>query len=113
MTEFVPLTPVIEDVWRVDTASGSVYMVGRDSRGHWWVSAVNVLSRDSRVIPRGDWPIEPPEPWPPEVGKQLYIAAAKVLPRCDPLRMPGGGKYTSPVRHVTHLTIHHDTHPHE
>ena len=75
-------------------------MLARDSADGWWVAAQNIPSSTSCPLHDGVWPVQQPEPWPPIIGARLLIQALPV-PWSDPRRLPGGGKYTSPVVRVT------------
>lgn len=83
----------------VITRSGSVYRVARDIAGHWWMSADNIPNPFSvRLDPDRWWEIQPPDPWPPELGERIWLAPPEDMDRGDVRRVPGGGKRTSPVR---------------
>lgn len=93
------------DGYRIVTATGSVYAVGREAgTGHWWVWARNVPNPSSRRLPQRWWRIVEPELWPPRLGLPFRFEAPLELRRDDPERVPGGGKWTSPVRLLTTLT---------
>lgn len=86
------------------TASGSVYRVVQDAEGRWWLNADNVANpRSRRLDPDLWWQIEQPHPWPPQLGVPVVLIAATDLDRCDPERVPGGGKATSPVRVIQNI----------
>lgn len=86
------------------TASGSVYRVVQDAERRWWLNADNVPNPASRKLdPQFWWRIQQPNPWPPELGSPVMLLAPLDFDRCDPERLPGGGRFTSPVRLIQHL----------
>ena len=100
-----PAQPPQEGVWRIRTQSGSLYVVARDATGLWLFSGRNVPNPRSVSLAAGIWPIEPPQPWPPVPGQPLVLAALGILPFGHPLRVPGGGKLTSPVVDVEEVAL--------
>lgn len=83
------------------TATGSRYWVGRDSRtGRWWLRGENVPNPNSARMDSSWWEIEPPDPWPIQIGKSVMLYAPRDWAMNDMRRVPGGGKVTSPVRKV-------------
>lgn len=89
--------------WVTDviTRSGSLYRVGRDGRGQWWLQAANVPNPHScRLPPSRWWRVQQPMPWPPELGERLWLLAPESYAMDDPHRIPGGGKHTSVIRIV-------------
>jgi hypothetical protein len=87
----------------IHTTSGSCYVVElRDDR--WWLCAANVPNPTSGRLP-GDtvWEIKPPTPWPPVFGQRLWLVSRYFEEPTHPLRIPGGGKHTSPVVSVTQI----------
>lgn len=89
--------------WEITTESGSLYRVGLDADGRWWIGGDNVATPTSRSLADGCWEIEPPAAWPPELGSPLEFRAPARLSREDPRRVPGGGKVTSRVVEVHHI----------
>lgn len=86
-----------EERWAIHTYTGSVYYVSRDSEGQWWMGADNVPNPTSCYLGDGTWVIQQPAPWPPVVGESIMLLPPPELEFGDPRRVPGGGKYTSPV----------------
>lgn len=83
----------------LQTATGSIYRVVQDRDGRWWFSADNEPNPLSRALnPDTWWRIQRPDPWPPETGEGIVLRAPSGLRATDPERVPGGGKFTSPVR---------------
>jgi hypothetical protein len=88
--------------YTVETASGSRYEIVRLDGGAWWMSGRNVPNPRSLPLRAEDWwPIAPVRPWPPVRGTCLWIAARVTTPGGAFKHMPGGGKFTSPVRRVS------------
>lgn len=90
------------DLAVIITSSGSEYLVACDPvDGTYWLGTGtqgNVATARSRELPRGcSWPIMPPFIC---VGLPSVFLASTDLALDDPARVPGGGKYTSPVRQV-------------
>jgi hypothetical protein len=87
----------------VHTYSGSVYIVKQTEEGNFLLQADNVPSRTSAQLnPEEEWPIQKPEPWPPQLGQPVTLLSRYFHDKTHPDRMPGGGKITSPVRAVIH-----------
>lgn len=84
---------------RITTFSGSVYEVRRDvARDTWWMRGDNVPSIASVPLAKDEWwEIQWPSPWPPQFNESMLLRALESLAMDSPLRMPGGGKFTSPV----------------
>ena len=83
---------------RLRTASGSEYLVKRHSDDSWWCSARNVPNASSTPLDgTGWWRIARPFPWPPIIGCYVVLMALPEFLHNEPRRMPGGGKWTSPV----------------
>lgn len=92
--------------WTITTESGSVYRVGCDAGGRWWLEGENAPNPRSVALPRDRaWLIEPPSPWPPVCGVPLVLRAARHLALDDPRRAPRGGKVTAPVQRVRRLPV--------
>jgi hypothetical protein len=89
--------------WEITTQSGSLYRVGLDADGRWWVSADNVESPASCSLADGCWEIQAPSPWPPELGRPFEFRAPARLSAGDQRRVPGGGKNTSAVTDVRYV----------
>lgn len=87
--------------WTIHTRSGSLYRIAVDSAGRWWISGDNVRTPISSYLGDGCWEIQPPSPWPPQIGSPLTFLAPPHLEIGDPNRIPGGGKVTSPVVDIT------------
>lgn len=90
------------DLAIVETASGSQYVVAcHPDDGSYWFGAGargNVARPTSISLEPGQsWRIEPPFI---AVGLPAVFRAPLGLPHGDPRRVPGGGKYTSPVMRV-------------
>lgn len=89
---------------KVVTASGSVYEA--EQLAHWWIFASyqNAVSPVSNKD-MGDrwWVIADPEA--PVLGKRWHFHALPEFELNDPERLPGGGKYTSPVAEI--WVMHH------
>lgn len=84
--------------WLVTTTSGSDYVVVRDADRRWWLGGRNTVTLRSAPLPPGRlYEVEIPTPWPPLIGASLSLVACHRLHSFDPARLPGGGKYTSPV----------------
>lgn len=92
-----------KELWLLTTASGSHYVVARDSCGMWWFGGRNVATAWSCALPPRLWRIERPTPWPPRLGKALLMMAPTSLALADPARVPGGGKVTSPIATLERL----------
>ena len=93
--------PTLDALVEVRTHSGSVYRVGRDEQGRWWMTACNVPHERSRRLEMGRWwHVQRPSPWPPELGERLWLIAPDDVDPGDPRRVPGGGRHTSLVRAV-------------
>lgn len=83
----------------VTTMTGSKYFI-RKTGQYFFLSADNVPNPESGKV-TGEWEITQPTPWPPLVGRALIMFSAyHDEPLDHPLRMPGGGKWTSPVTSV-------------
>lgn len=93
----------LEAVWLLTTRAGSRYYVALDREGVWWFGGRAVPNPFSRPLPPQLWRIECPEPWPPLLGASVWLRAARDLAIDDLDRVPGGGKYTSPVDIVENL----------
>lgn len=89
------------------TVNGSHYWVGRDPQtGTWWMRGENVPNPISaRLDPTRWWQIEQPDPWPVRLQERVMLRAASHLAMDDPLRIPGGGKFTSPIRDVCVMRV--------
>jgi hypothetical protein len=90
------------DLAIVETSSGSEYVVAcHPEDGSFWFgpsSRGNVASPTSVALEPGQsWRIDPPFI---AVGMPGVFRAPLDLPFGDPRRVPGGGKYTSPVVRV-------------
>jgi hypothetical protein len=92
-----------EEIWRITTRAGSLYVVALDSAGDWWMDGRNVPNPASCALPPQFWRIEPPQPWPPRLGAPVMLMALSSLDREDPARAPGGGKVTSDVSIIEQL----------
>lgn len=77
---------------KIITATGSVYIVTNDN-GRWWLSGKNKATWASAPI-EGTWEIKEPKV---ELGKSAELISVYVNEPANPLRIPGGGKITSPV----------------
>lgn len=77
---------------RIITTTGSVYTVIKENN-KWWLSAKNVPNPTSGKL-EGMWEIQEPKI---KIGQSAELISAYVNDRDNPLRMPGGGKITSPV----------------
>lgn len=82
----------------VVTVSGSKYFFRHDGK-RLLVSAENIPNPTSRQLV-GEWEVEV-QPWPPRVGERLVITSVLFEKFDHPLRMPGGGKITSPVHTIS------------
>lgn len=84
---------------RVTTFTGSIYEFKYDPHEiSWWVRAQNVPSITSEPIARDRWwLIETPSPWPPQHETGMIFQAFLAYELSHPDRLPGGGKWTSPV----------------
>lgn len=90
-------------VWTLITRSGSTYRITEDANGSWWFCGNNIPNRHSaRLDPDRWWRIERPDPWPPDLGRPIVLCAPQDFEFADPRRVPGGGKFTSPVRAIRH-----------
>lgn len=89
--------------WEITTETGSLYRLGLDADGRWWVSGDNIATPTSCCLADGCWEIQPPASWPPEPGFPLEFRAPPRLSAGDPRRVPGGGKVTSPVTEVRYV----------
>lgn len=88
---------------KVTTESGSVYYV-REDAGRYYLRALNKPNPYSvDVSPEREWEVAP-APWPPVVGEQMLLLSVYVWEPGHPERIPGGGKYTSPVVRIEPLT---------
>lgn len=88
--------------YRAVTATGSVYIIGETPDG-FIVSADNKPNEGSRPIVDREWPIEKPDPWPPELGRSISFFCIHFRDHGHPARMPGGGKVTSVVKELTQV----------
>lgn len=94
----------VREAVKMHTATGSIYRVVRDAEGRWWFSGDNVPNPASRALdPELWWRIDPPRPWPPELGRGIELRAPACMDWNDPERVLGGGKLTSPVRAIRPL----------
>lgn len=85
----------------VITFSGSKYVIDEtDDAFTLMADTRNIVTPMSSPVAGVDWPIKRPNPWPPRLGEILRIDCIHVADRGHPRRMPGGGKFTSPVVHV-------------
>ena len=86
---------------RITTASDSVYVITAQENDVYTVRGENIPSITSQPLGETEWAIMRPEPWPPILGQPLAFDSVYVDADFDtPLRMPGGGKRTSPIRLV-------------
>jgi hypothetical protein len=86
---------------RVTTETGSEYVFEAREDGTCWVSGRNVPNPQSKPIGEQVWQVEPGET--PTVGQEWLFYALKSLAKDDPMRMPGGGKFTSRVTEVVEV----------
>jgi len=85
--------------FRITTASDSVYIITEHDNDTFTVRGENIPSMTSQPLGETEWAIKRPEPWPPVCGQQLEFYSVYFDADFDtPLRMPGGGKVTSPIR---------------
>jgi hypothetical protein len=90
----------------ITTETGSVYNVGQRDDGTWWLSAKNVATPQSeQLTAEHEWQILPPQPWPPVQGQRVVLATAYLADFGNPLRIPRGGKLTSPVVTVSEIGL--------
>lgn len=88
------------DNWKevtVTTYSGSEYTVVREGVDFYLV-AKHIPSRGSSDVNGERWKVA--EPKFPVIGDSWYIRSAYYEDFDNPLRMPGGGKFTSAVQSV-------------
>lgn len=84
---------------RITTATDSVYTITERDNSVFTVRGENTPSMTSQPLGAAEWFIKQPSPWPPQCGQQLEFISTYFDADFDtPLRMPGGGKVTSPVR---------------
>jgi hypothetical protein len=84
----------------ITTHSGSRYTV-REEEGRFWLSGPNVPNDQSVPIPEErEWEIQKPMPWPAVVGERLLMYSTFYGQAEHPERLPGGGKWTSPVETI-------------
>lgn len=99
--------PHAGSITTIRTITGSRYTVRASADGRFWLSGDNRVSPTSVPIQDGEWEITRPTPWPPILGEGLYLPSAFVEQAPGSLgRIPGGGKFTSPV-------VGADTRPHD
>ena len=85
--------------FRITTATDSVYIITEHYNGVFTVRGENIPSMTSQPLGETEWFINRPTPWPPVCGQQLEFYSQYFDADYDePLRMPGGGKVTSPIR---------------
>jgi hypothetical protein len=86
---------------RIVTETGSEYVWEAREDGTHWLGGRNVPNPYSKPIGEQMWQIETPE-YKPRLGHEWLVFAVRSLAKTDPLRMPGGGKFTSPVSSIEH-----------
>jgi len=84
---------------RIVTETGSEYIWEAREDGTHWLGGKNVPNPHSKPIGEQMWQIEAPEQ-APRKGHEWLVFALKSLAKTDPLRMTGGGKFTSPVSSI-------------
>lgn len=88
--------------WHVETATGSRYTVTQRDDGTWWFGGRNVPNALSCELPADqEWEIDPPSPWPPELGHRMRLESIYRFGTGGDRRVPRGGKVTSQVTAVT------------
>jgi hypothetical protein len=93
----------MKDNWRqitVTTYSGSEYTVVREGVDFYLV-AKHIVTHNSSDVNNSKWKVAQPKI--PVVGESWHIYSAYYEDFDNPLRMPGGGKFTSAVQTV-HVT---------
>lgn len=92
--------------WGLLTLTGSIYLVGIDVNGQWWMGARNTPNPGSCRLPDGElWRIVKPTPWPPRIGRPIALLALPEYRRGEAGRVPGGGKITSAVVDVLPVVL--------
>lgn len=90
--------------YKVTTHSGSVYHVQGDGVLFYWLkSTKQVRTHDENLPVSGSYPLQQVAPWPPVAGHPMVMLAEHFTEPGHPLRLPGGGKITSPVQLVEEL----------
>lgn len=84
----------------VTTYSGSEYTVVREGLD-FYLEANHIATRNSTDVNGSRWKVA--EPKLPVIGSSWHIFSAYYEDFDNPLRMPGGGKFTSAVQTV-HVT---------
>ena len=87
----------------ITTYSGSVYRIRQDATGIWRMLGENVVTERSKDIRPVDglehgWEIEFGSV--PKIGEPLCVVAPARMAMDDPMRIPGGGKITSPITNI-------------
>lgn len=83
---------------RIVTETGSEYVYDKRDDGTHWLGGKNVPNPNSKPIGEQFWQVEEPEM--PRLRQEWLVNALKSLKMTDPLRMPGGGKFTSRVTEI-------------
>jgi hypothetical protein len=90
--------------WRLTTETGSVYLLEERGVKDWWfTSARNVVTDVSQDIGAQWWPLTITT-IAPRLGEQFVALSRYFEQKKHPERMPGGGKFTSPLRSIERCT---------
>lgn len=89
--------------FKVTTASGSEYYLSGDALECTLHSKTKLVLSPTSVATPGSWALKPLAVWPPELHKPMLLLSLYFEDHSSPLRIPGGGKLTSPVVSVEEL----------
>ena len=89
--------------FKVTTVSGSEYILSGDELECTLHRNTKLVLNPFSTETPGSWALKPPEVWPPVVGQPMLLLSLYYEDRLNPLRIPGGGKLTSPVVSVEEL----------